>query len=209
VGLPHPARSLQFAVLPDLLDFLGQLRDPVSDMASVGFQLRFTGTAQSDPTALPLELGVDGHEPRKQIGELRQFDLELALAGGSPTREDVENELRPINHAALERFLEVSNLQARQLAVHDDHVRLRLHDVRSEFLDLPLADKRRPDRLIQPLTNVSNRLDSRRLTQAIKFALDVGVQLRLCIDEHQEGTFDRRARDTCTCRSPGRGRQNR
>ena len=57
--------------------------------------------------------------------QLRELDLQLAFARPRAAREDVEDQLRAVEHLALERRLEVAQLRRRQLVVEDDDVDAR------------------------------------------------------------------------------------
>ncbi len=60
-----------------------------AEQATVGFQLRFAGTAQTDTALLTLEVGPASHQSRRDVLELRQFDLQLAFEAARALREDV------------------------------------------------------------------------------------------------------------------------
>ncbi len=50
-------------------------------------------------------------QPRLQITELRDLDLQLALERMRALREDVENQLAAIDHANLEFILQIARLR--------------------------------------------------------------------------------------------------
>ena len=62
-------------------------------------------------------------EPRQQVVELGQLHLQPALARAGAAREDVEDQLRPVERLAADRLLEVALLRRRELVVEHDHVR--------------------------------------------------------------------------------------
>ena len=64
-------------------------------------------------------------EPRQQVLQLRQLHLQLAFARSRAPGEDVENQLRPIDDLAADRFLDLPQLRRRQLVVEDDDVDVR------------------------------------------------------------------------------------
>jgi hypothetical protein len=53
---------------------------PDAEQTTVGFELGFARAAQSDPALLPLQVGPAANQARRQMFELSQFDLQLALA---------------------------------------------------------------------------------------------------------------------------------
>jgi hypothetical protein len=57
---------------------------------------------------------------------LRKLDLPLALPSARTPGEDVENQLRPIDHLALEFLLELAELCGRELVIEDDKIYLGL-----------------------------------------------------------------------------------
>ena len=65
-------------------------------------------------------------QPRQQVLQLRELDLQLAFARPRAPREDVEDQLRAIDDLAVERLLEVAQLRRRQLVVEDDDVDVEL-----------------------------------------------------------------------------------
>ena len=64
----------------------------------------------------------DADEPRQQVFQLRELDLQLAFARPRAAREDVEDELRAIDDLAADRFFDLPQLRRRQLVVEDDDV---------------------------------------------------------------------------------------
>ena len=96
------------------------------DAPAVGLELRFAGPERADAAALPRQRVARSDQPRHQVLELRELDLQLAFARARAAREDVENELRAIDDLAIERPFEVAQLRGRQLVVEDDGVDARL-----------------------------------------------------------------------------------
>src|SRR5262249_34901800 len=81
--------------------------------------------------------------PGHEVFELRELHLQLAFARARAPGEDVENQLRPIDDRASERFLEIPQLRRRQLVVEDDEVGACLDARGRERLDLSAAEERR------------------------------------------------------------------
>ena len=89
-------------------------------------------------------------QPRQQIRELRQLDLELAFAGPRALREDVEDQGRPVDDLDADGLGDVALLDRRQRIVGDEEVRaLRLRQ-RADLLDLaaPEIERRRRRRTL-------------------------------------------------------------
>ena len=84
LGRALPAHHLQFA---------RDAGDAILHPAAVGFQLRFTFTApHADAALLPRQVAPEPRQPRQQMLQLRQLDLQLALPCAGALSEDVENE---------------------------------------------------------------------------------------------------------------------
>src|SRR6266581_182333 len=101
--------------------------DSLPDVPPVELDLLFAGAAGlAQAAALALEVGPAAHQARRQVLELRQLDLQLALAGLRPLREDLEDQLGAVHHAPVQFFFQVSSLGGRELVVehHDGGVQL-------------------------------------------------------------------------------------
>ena len=83
----------------------------MADPPAIGLELRFAGAARADAAAQPRQRGGRADEPRQQVLQLRELDLQLAFARPRAPREDVEDELRAIDDLAVERLLEVPQLR--------------------------------------------------------------------------------------------------
>ena len=73
-----------------------------SNPAPIGFELGLAGPSRADAAAEPRERGTGPDQPRQQVLELRELDLQLPLAGAGPAREDVEDQLRAIDDLAID-----------------------------------------------------------------------------------------------------------
>ena len=58
--------------------------------------------------------------PRQVVLELRELDLELPLGADGVLGEDVEDQLRAVDHARLERVLEIPLLRRIELVVDEE-----------------------------------------------------------------------------------------
>src|SRR5262249_37473560 len=118
-----------------------QRPDAPGQQAAVGLELRLAGTAQADTALLPLEVGPAAHQARRQVLELRQLDLELALEAAGALREDVEDQAAAIEHAPPGQLLEIALLARRQGMVHQDQVGACGGGGRADLLGLAAADE--------------------------------------------------------------------
>jgi hypothetical protein len=90
---------------------------------AVRFELRLARSAGADSTAEARHRDSAAGQAGQQIGELRQFHLQLSFAGSGAAGEDVENELRSIDDAAIQFSFEVPLLRRREFVIEDDQVR--------------------------------------------------------------------------------------
>ena len=117
-GIRHPAarRPVQAARAAHLLELLLQPRDALADQPPVGLDLRLAGAAQeAEAAALPLEMGPGPHQPAALVFEMRQLDLQRALAGAGALAEDVEDQAGAVDHLAAPFALEIALLHRAQL----------------------------------------------------------------------------------------------
>ena len=80
--------------------------------------------------------------PREVVLELRQLDLELALGAARVLGEDVEDQLRAVDHARLEQVLEPPLLARDELVVDEQRLGVRIRECTLQLVELSLADVR-------------------------------------------------------------------
>src|SRR5690606_2315395 len=112
------------ALRAHLVELLAQHLHPMADQPPVGFQLGLARSAQADPALLPLEVTPAMLEAGREMLQLRELDLELALVTARALRKDVQNETGPIDDSALQPQLEVALLRRSEVMVEDDHIRV-------------------------------------------------------------------------------------
>src|SRR5689334_19454920 len=74
--------------------------------------------------------------------QLRQLDLEFALAGAGTLGEDIENQGGAIENLALEKLFQIAALRRRKFVVEDDGVDLVLLTPFGEFGGFARPDER-------------------------------------------------------------------
>jgi hypothetical protein len=74
---------------------------------------------------------------------LREFDLQCPFRRPRPSREDIEDQLRPVDHLDPRRVFQVALLRRRQVMVDDQHVGLDRLRQFFQFLDLAESEQRR------------------------------------------------------------------
>jgi hypothetical protein len=129
-----------FTLRDDLVEPRVQRLDAIREQSTVGFQLRFAGTAQADTALLSLQVRPASHQPRREVLQLRELHLELTFEAARALREDVENEAGAIEHPTLQQCFEIALLARRQRVIEDDQVgALGLH-LCTHLLRLTAAD---------------------------------------------------------------------
>src|SRR5262249_19480528 len=100
--------------------------------------------ANSASAALTAETGhrrtLSG-QPRQQIIELRQFHLQLSFPAARMPRENVENELRPIDDAACGGRFDIALLHGREITVEDDQRSTVRRGLRSNLIEFAAPDE--------------------------------------------------------------------
>ena len=139
----QPARALHLLQLPL------EPRHPVLDQATVGFDLRFAGTAhEAEAAALALEVGPGADETALLVAEMGEIDLKPPFARAGATPENLENQAGAVDHLGVERLLQIALLHRRERGVDDEEADLLGLRQRGELLDLALAHQRRGARRI-------------------------------------------------------------
>ena len=87
-----------------------QLADSLADEPAIGLELGFTRSAKPDSTLLTLEVSPATNQPRRQVPQLREFDLQLALESACALREYIENQTTAIQYPGLKLFFEIAFL---------------------------------------------------------------------------------------------------
>ena len=106
-------------------------------------------------------------QPRQQVLQLRELDLQLAFARPRAAREDVEDELRAVDDLPADLLFDVPQLRRRELVVEDDDDRRRSPRTtpRACWI-LPGAEKRGRIGLRPLLQHAQHDLGAGRLGQA-------------------------------------------
>ena len=161
------------------------LADAVANPAAVGFKFLFAGTAHADAScsaarstgATAAALAAETRHRRslsRQTGQhviqLRQFHLQLAFAAPRMTGENIQNQLRAVDHPAFRGFLDVSLLHGREVAVEDDERRFVRRGFGANFIQLAAADERGGIRGIAHLKDGSGDLRARATRQFNEFS---------------------------------------
>src|SRR5690606_13763839 len=136
---PFLAAGLALAL--HALEPLLQHADALAEQPAVGLELRLTRAPQADAALLPLEVRPASDQPRGQVLELRELDLQLTFEAGRPLREAVEDQAVAVEHSRLQRALEVALLARRQRPVHEHELSAGVGDELRELIDLAGAEE--------------------------------------------------------------------
>jgi hypothetical protein len=107
------------------------------------------------------------HEPRRHVLQLRELDLQLAFMGARALREDVEDQSRAIDDAALGELFEIAFLHGAQRAVDQDQIRIERLALLGELRGFAGADE---VARIRPVDARSQRADDARAGRARELA---------------------------------------
>jgi hypothetical protein len=72
---------------------------------------------------------------------LRKLDLQLAFMAASALGEDVEDETRPVDHAAFERGFQIALLRGRESVIENDQFDVIRHAREAQLFHFPAADE--------------------------------------------------------------------
>ena len=75
-----------------------------------------------------------GRQSWQQVLELGQLDLDLALVRPCASREDVENQLRPVDDLDVRRLGDGPGLSRSQVAIDDDEIGLQAQGMDDQVL---------------------------------------------------------------------------
>src|SRR5690606_3237876 len=93
-----------------------ELRDPVANAAAIELERRFAGAAAH----APLLAAGSFAQPRRRVGEARDFDFEARFATARVAMEDLDDHPGSIERRDAGRSLEVAELARGDLVVHGD-----------------------------------------------------------------------------------------
>src|ERR1700733_10936014 len=131
-------------------------------------------------------------EPRLQVTELRDFDLQLALERMRPLRENVENQLAAIDHTNLEFVLEIACLRGAERVVENRERRAFRRRQLAHLARLALADESARVGRLQALPNNAGNFGAGALSQSFQFVerfFAADSRLGTKFDSNQDGAL--------------------
>ena len=156
----HAAHGFQIAL---------ELIDAALDATAVGFELRLAGSAGADAAAQLRHGFAAPGQPRQHVFKLRQLHLQLALAGARVAGKDVEDQLRPVEHAARQRGLKVAQLRGCKVVVEENQVGVGGCGDAGNLLHLAGTDERCGIGARAALQHLGGNLPARAQQQFAKF----------------------------------------
>ena len=136
-----PPLTLQPPMHLHAVELPANLHHLPSNRPAVGLELGLARSARADAAPQPLEVRPLADEPRQQVGELRELDLQLALARARALGEDVEDQRRPVDDLDAEHLGDVALLDRRERIVGDEEHRGGLARRLPDLVDLAAAEE--------------------------------------------------------------------
>ena len=109
-----------------------QAVDADANLAPVGLDLGLARPPhEAEAAALAFQVGPGPHQAAPLVAKGGEFDLEPALTGAGPCREDFEDQCSAVDDLAVPRAFEIALLDRGERPIHDDQSEfMRRHDVR-------------------------------------------------------------------------------
>ncbi len=192
-AVPRALATALLALLAELLQLVLEVRHPVLRAPAPDLELGLAGTAPADAAGEAREAVVLLPEPRHRVLQLRELHLQLAVSTLGALREDVENELRPVDDLQVGHLGDRARLRRRKLAIEDEDVGVELDGAHDDLFELALAHHEPGIDVRAHLDDRVRRLDPRRACELAELAhalLGLPERLRpagLVAHVHQDG----------------------
>ena len=115
--------------------------DALARAPAVLLQLGLAGAAPADAAGQPAHHRVLLVQARQPVAQLRQLDLQLAVAALRALREDVEDQHRAVDDLEVGEVGDRVRLHRRQVGIEDQHVGVELHRADQHLFELAAADQ--------------------------------------------------------------------
>ena len=162
---PAPQRPLPAHRFDGTFDF----SDALANSPPVGFEFLLARSARADSAAQSRKFALAPGEPWQQIIELRKFDLELSLAAVRMARENIEDQLRAVDDAAICAALDIAMLDRRKIAVQNNQARVQTFSFLLQFHQHATADQRGGVERVAHLQTAAHNFRSCTVHQFLEF----------------------------------------
>ena len=102
-----------------------ELGDAVADAAAIELERALAGALAADAAAHAVAAAAALAQPRREVAQPRDLDLQARLAGLRVAVEDLEDHARAIEHVDAGRLLEVALLGRREVVIDEDDLGAR------------------------------------------------------------------------------------
>lgn len=116
-------------------------------------------------------------QPRQEIFELGELNLQLAFVAARPLGEDVQDQLAAIDDSNLKRGFKITLLRGREIFIDDNQVGVSFLQRFLNFVDLAAADQSRWRDALNVLAVLFENRRTRRLGQSFEL-FEVEIQRR-------------------------------
>jgi len=140
------------------------LREP-----KVNLQLLFTGAAHSNAHRLSRKVRPHPFQTRQRVFQLSQLDRESRFVSSRAGRENVEDQLGPVEHFGARRLFEIADLSRREVVVEHDDVRIMTIDHRPQLSHFSFAQIGRMIGRTSPLDQFVDNVGTGRGRQSMEF----------------------------------------
>jgi hypothetical protein len=148
------------------MHLIPQLVNPVFDQTAIDFELLFAGAAHADAGFDARQVGPHPLQSRQRVLELRQLDGQAGFVRLGIGREDVEDQLGPVDDLGARRLFEIARLAGREVVV-EIHIGVVMFDER--FSSTFPAEVGGHVRRFAPLQQAADHAGPRRFGQAGDF----------------------------------------
>ena len=180
--------AAQPAIVGELGEATLEQRDPIARAATIDLELGLAGTATADATGEPRHHRVLLDQPRQRVAQLRELDLELAVAARGVLREDIEDQHRAIEDLELGRLGDRPRLPGRQIGIEDHDLGAELHRAQQDLVELAAPDEEFRITLGPALDEHVEHLDARGAAQLAELGdprLGIGRATELDVNEQR------------------------
>ena len=184
-----PTLTSGLTLLLQLFETTTQYAHSLAEQTTVRLELGFTGAAKTDTAFLTLEVSPPANETARQMTQLREFHLELALMAARALREDVEDQRIAIEDTQSCEFFEVALLTRRERVIDEDHFSAGVDGGLSDLLRFSATDEVTRIWTLASPGNGDGSADACRLRELRKLLEIFVFDRRTESDANEDGAF--------------------